>query len=544
MVAAMMSPPATVTVPTHAPEDPLATELVVEPAPARSRWAAIHPLLFVAYPVLFLWSQNLGETDPRDVVLPLVVLVGVAAVATWLLGLGLGDRRRSALIVTPLVLGLMMYGHAASLVSRIHVPGLVQQAGWAALVVIGIVAAVRLGARRLAQVDTALDRLAAILVVVTLVLIIPFEASAATRGSAAVVEPRPDTTTAAKRDVYWLVFDRYGSDRSMDLLYGIKNDLTPWLRSQGFAVLDDSHANYVRTVSSIATTLHMAHLQDVPDLPGPDSGDLGPVRTMLQSSLVARQFQTLGYRYYHIGSWWGPSANDAAADVNLNLAGPSDFVAALYDETAVPAAIKRFHLKGLANDARARHARHNAYGLDALAGLRDEPGPKFVWSHILLPHPPNVFDRDGRFLPAAEEAALSKTEQVDRQLAYTNQRIREILGDLLSLPEAQRPIIIIQGDEGPYPPAYDGNHRTTFDWATASDDDIEVKYGILNAWYLPDGNDLGLYPTMTSINTFPVLFKQYFGLDYETQPDRVLAPRAWNRQYDLFEVTDRLPSLR
>ena len=44
-----------------------------------SRFAAIHPLLFAAYPVLFLWSQNLGETDPADVVLPLVVLVGIAA---------------------------------------------------------------------------------------------------------------------------------------------------------------------------------------------------------------------------------------------------------------------------------------------------------------------------------------------------------------------------------------------------------------------------------------------------------------------------------
>ena len=197
-----------------APEVLLTTDTPVESAPKPGRFAAIHPLLFAAYPVLFLWSQNLGETDTRDVLLPLIVLVGVAAVATFLLGLVFRDRRRAALIVTPLLIGLLMYGHAATLLGKIHVPGILQQAGWVALVLIGIVAAIRLSARRLATVDTALDRVAAILVVVTLVLIVPFQVSAASRGPMAVVEPKPDTTTAQKRDVYWLIFDRYGSDRS------------------------------------------------------------------------------------------------------------------------------------------------------------------------------------------------------------------------------------------------------------------------------------------------------------------------------------------
>ena len=35
----------------------------------------VHPLLFAAYPVLFLWSQNLGEVPPEDVAQPLVFVV-------------------------------------------------------------------------------------------------------------------------------------------------------------------------------------------------------------------------------------------------------------------------------------------------------------------------------------------------------------------------------------------------------------------------------------------------------------------------------------
>jgi hypothetical protein len=505
---------------------------------------AIHPLLFAAYPILFLWSQNLGETNPSDVVLPLVVAVAVAAAATWLLGLVLHDRRRAALIVSPLVIGLLMYGHAATLLGKVHVPGIVQQAGWVALVIVGVVAAVRLGARRLAVVDTALDRIAVILVVVTLVLIVPFQVGAAGRGPLATIEPQADTTTAPKRDVYWLIFDRYGSDTSYDLLYGIKNDLTPWLREKGFTVLDKSHANYVRTGVSLPTTMNLAHLDQIDGLPGPDSTDQGPIRTLMQSSLMARQFKALGYRYYHLGSWWTPTAFDVAADVNLNYNGTSDFQTTLYDESAIPAVIKRFRLPGLLGNSRDRAYAHATYGFNALTDLRDEPGPKFVFGHIILPHPPAIFDRDGRFIPLPEERALSAKEQLHRQLDYTNSRIREFVDGLLALPEASRPIVILQADEGPETVFYNQTRNSTFDWGQASDEDIEVKYGILNAWFLPGGEDLGLYPTQTAINTFPILFSRYFGLDYALLPDRVYAPSRYYRSYDIKDVTDRLPSLR
>lgn len=521
----------------------MASVSAVDNAPTLDRFAAIHPLLFAAYPVLFLWSQNLGETNPSDVVLPLVLAVTVAAAATWLLGLLLRDRRRGALIVSPLLVGLLMYGHAATLLAKIHIPGLVQQAGWVALVIVGILAALRLSARHLATVDRALDRIAAILVAVTLLLIVPFQVGAAGRGPLATVEPQPDTTSAPKRDVYWLVWDRYGSDRSYDLLYGIQNDLTPWLREQGFTVLDKSHANYVRTGVSIPTTMNMTHLNQIAGMPGPDSRDNAPIQGLMQASLVARQFKALGYRYYHIGSWWGPNATDVAADVNLNVNGPSDFVSTLYDKSAVPALVRRFRLQGL-GDKRDRANRNAAYELDALAGLRDEPGPKFIFSHILLPHPPAIYDRDGRFMSLAEEKALPPGEQLERQLDYTNSRIREIVGDLLDLPEAQRPIIVLQADEGPESVAYNATRDSTYDWDQASDDEIEIKYGILNAWFLPGGEDLGLYPTQTAINTFPILFSRYFGLDYPLLPDRVYAPSRYYLSYDIRDVTDKLPSLR
>ena len=129
-------------------------------------------------------------------------------------------------------------------------------------------------------------------------------------------------------------------------------------------------------------------------------------------------------------------------------------------------------------------------------------------------------------------------------LAFTNRRIREIVEPLLALPEDEQPIIILQADEGPYPPSYTRLKHSDEDWdPQASGEDFEIKYGILNAWHVP-GEDLELDERMTAINTFPTLFSRYFGLDYESRPDRIYASHDWLRPYDLTDITNRMPSLQ
>ena len=62
------------------------------------------------------------------------------------------------------------------------------------------------------------------------------------------------------------------------------------------------------------------------------------------------------------------------------------------------------------------------------------------------------------------------------------------------------PIIILQGDHGP----------SHFDNAS--------RMGILNAYYFPDAK-AGLYPLITPVNTFRLLFQTYFGEDLKLLED-------------------------
>ena len=472
-------------------------------------------------------------------------MVGLAAIATLGLALVFGMRARSALIVTPAIFGVLMYGHVLKLSSA---PSDLLVAFGGLLVWFGFLAAWRLSNGRVLRVDRALTGIGALLVGVSLISIVPYEVEEAMAAPPPVLvggRTLPSETTALKRDVYWLVFDRYGSDRALRNLFQVENDLTPWLQQKGFEVLENSHANYVATSLSMSTTMNLAHLEELTGLVGSNTSSYNAVYRRLQSALVPRQFQALGYRYLHLGSWWNPTRFDEAANRNYNADGVNDFTSVLFTTSAMPLAVKALGLEEQPPSEHTKHIKHNAYAFDQLDRLRGEGGPKFVLAHMLVPHPPYVFDADGRPMTEEEVKGLDDKDAGRRQLAYTNSRIRQFIEGLLALPEDQQPIIIVQADEGPWSDAY-FEDKVNYDWNTATPEDLETKFGIINAWYVPGGTEsLGLRHDQTAINTFPTLFTNYFGLDgYEKLPDIVRTSSGWNRPYQLIDITDKLPSLQ
>src|SRR3990170_468014 len=84
----------------------------------------------------------------------------------------LGDGRRAALVVSALAAAILFYGHLASLLGPLGVRVGFQQIGWALLVgIVGLVA-IRLRDVRLASVTRALNIVTALLVVFSLVTIV------------------------------------------------------------------------------------------------------------------------------------------------------------------------------------------------------------------------------------------------------------------------------------------------------------------------------------------------------------------------------------
>ena len=509
--------------------------------PWRDRPVPVHPLLLAAWPVLFVYGQNLGELRPTELVGPLVVVVTVALVVLVAATFVLRDGRRAAIVVSALVAAILLYGHVAGLLAPVGLRPGFQQIGWIVLVAIVTVVAFLLRPGPLAGVTRALNLVAAVLVVVALVTIVPAEIGRFGRTASAATPIAGSQGTG--RDIYFLIFDRYGSARSLDLLYGIDDrPFLDGLRSKGFQIVTDSHANYVKTTLSLAATLNLDYLDDLVAAQDPASPDHGPIFAHLSDHAVGHFLRDRGYQYVHVGSGYGPTETSVLADRNPRIDEPSDFVASLYDTSALPAIARRI---GLIRTTPYRERRYTfgQFQLDTLDGLASQPGPKFVFSHILLPHPPYVFARDGSFVTDEMEADRPRRQNYGDQLAYLQTRIEALVDKLLDRPEAERPIIIMQADEGPYPPAYSAN-TATYDWSSATSDELEIKFGIFNAMYLPGEPPPDLSPTLSSVNTFRVVFDRYFDAGLPLLPDRSFTSASKFRPYDMTEITDRLPSLQ
>lgn len=507
-------------------------------APWSGRPLPAHPLLLAAYPVLFLYGQNLGELEPSDLVGPLAAIV-LAALAVLLIGAYLvRDGRRAALVVSALAATLLLYGHVAGVLGPLGVRPAILQAAWIGLVGVTVVIAVRAGSERLAMVTRGLNVVTAVLVILALVSILPAE-MARTNRSVAPAAPI-EGTAGFGRDIWYLVFDRYGSARSLDLLYGI--DDRPFLdrlHARGFEIATDSHANYLKTALSLAATLNVDYLDDLAAAQDPDSQDHGPIYRHLTDHAVGHFLRDRGYRYVHLGSTYDPTETSVLADLNPRIGGPSDFVDALFDTSALPAIARRLRIRTMA-PARERHYRFSRFQLDTLDDLVGEPGPKFVFAHVLLPHPPYTFASDGTFLTERDDEGRTDREGYAQQLVYLQARIEALVERLLARPEAERPIIVLQADEGPYPLDY-ARDVTGYDWATATTEDLEIKFGIFNAMYLPGSEAPALSATLSPVNTFRMIFDAYFGADLPLLPDRSFTSAGKYRPYDLADITDRLP---
>ena len=98
---------------------------------------------------------------------------------------------------------------------------------------------------------------------------------------------------------------------------------------------------------------------------------------------------------------------------------------------------------------------------EAIKAIAERPEATFTFAHILVPHEPYVFDSSGRCMPLGEVGSRGQIQGYVGQLLYANTQIEEMVESLLSRPE--KPIIILQADEGPYPEPYRITNRSLDD---------------------------------------------------------------------------------
>ena len=506
----------------------------------------LHPLLAAAYPVVFLFATNATEQVTLAPLWgPLALAIGGAALVLGLTMLVLRDWHRAALVTTVAVIGFFGYGHAwnaAVLVLDNQWPLI---GAWALLAATGLFLAWRAG--RWAPTATRVLN-----VVAAIALLLNAWSVAGTMVAVGAVGPPIGQDLAAIEldppgsddlpDVYYIILDRYAGSTALTDTYDFDNEpfLTA-LEERGFSVARHAHSNYIKTPLSLGSSLNLDYLDAEALARQASSGkDREPAhRLMSERQLVPTALKELGYQYVHVSNWWTPSGTNVDADRTFRYEGQDEFSTVLAQTTLLRAFNEPEAAPTDPFDWRVLRA-HTQYALDRLDEIPELPGPKFVFAHLLIPHDPYVFDRDGSFMNRAQVERQGQPESYRRQLGYANDRMLELVENILA-GSGDDAVIMIQADEGPFPARYRAD-EWGFDWRDARDEELEEKFGILYAMRVP-GADLdaaGFHDSITPVNTFRIIFNARFGTDLPLLPDRTWAHEDLSHFYDFFEVTDRL----
>ena len=503
----------------------------------RASSPGVHPLLFASFPVVFVWAHNLDQgVTLLQGLTALAAAMSFSVVVFCLLRLFLKDWSRSAVAASVIVILFLTLGRIGALLGVRGGP--LEVFLVVELLILSLVAIEAVRKIRPPEVLTrTLNLISIVLVTLNIVPIVAVqESTAAGFRFPSVTERLDPSASGPERDVYYLVFDRYAGAETLSNLYGFDNSgFYKWLSDHGFEVTKDALANYPQTSHSLASSLNMSYLDDLARAQGEDSSAWTPIRGTLHDSAIARTFESMGYKYEHIGSWWEATAADPTADDNYVYGTYTEFLGTFLRTTAIPSIERLF--PGTPSLEREEWNRVH-FQMRALGEIASDREPTFTFAHFLLPHTPYIFHADGSFVPPDPNRPIEEA-YID-QLKYTNKVIEQVVTELQA-GSGPAPIIVIQSDEGPHPPAHDQwGEELMLSWARASDVELGRKLRILNAYYLPGDPAIKPYPTITPVNTFRMILDDYFDGSLPLLPDRTYVFTDFDHPYRFEDVTDRL----
>jgi hypothetical protein len=470
-------------------------------------------VIFISiYPALFYWAFNATEMSSING-FKLVVYSLLIGLICWTVFLVLFRNLVKASLATFFSLLLFWsYGHLHNYLVTIH-PLIFRHAVhvsvWAALFPIGFGWLFKKNPDG-AKLASILNLVTAFLLVYPITQVVPrvIEERRVTQQSdsqtiLASIEGIDPVDLASPPDVYLIILDTYTRHDVLrdDLSFDNSGFLTQ-LEGLGFYIARCSQSNYVHTRLSLSSSMNYRYLHDI--YPTDPTSNTSP--SLIKRSAVQRIFENWGYKIVAFET--GHSRTELTdADIYLTrgfgLLKLTEFDLSFLETSF----LQSFMKKSIIQSDQMMAAEYRARSLFVLDKLRDSvhiKGPKFVFAHVLLPHPPFVFGPNGEpvYLDYPnEDPVLNKEiylQGIRYQTSYINNRIYDIIQSIIAESE-QPPIIILQGDHG----IYIGKPQQT---------------KILNAMYLPGGEE-DLYSRISPVNTFRYIFNHYFGQHMEMEVD-------------------------
>ena len=306
----------------------------------------------------------------------------------------------------------------------------------------------------------------------------------------------PVSTNNDFPDIYYLVFDEFSGLHAMEDFFQTPEvtGFREFLQEQGFYVIENSHSNSTETRRETASRLNYFVI--------PQDADTKYLITRINKNNAVRFLQSKGYTIvvFEELSWLHPSIQFADTDylVEVNTRATGD-LNLLFDEFGMLVADNTI-LHAFSNFNRQRYTPHINMlktTLEQIPQLDDISSPKFVFSHLMIPHAPFLYDRNGNLLDAQN---FSNYDYYEAYWIYSTKYIEQMVTGILENSDPEHPpVIILQSDHG----ARIRQEKYNFPADYSTD--------ILFAMYLPGFDTAVLRQDENPINTLPIVFNHYLG---------------------------------
>jgi len=474
-----------------------------------------YPLLISIYPVLALYANNVNEARPEVIIRPLLIFLGITLVIYLLFRMLLRDWHRAAFVTSMWTILFSTYGHLIAFIKEkdANISSNYVLGSWLLLAALLLFLAIRKSAK-FSSATTSLNLIAAFLLIYPLYQVINISISkyqltkdVSAASSSQYVNP---VNTDKLPDVYYIILDSYTRADLMQQAYKFDNSaFVADLEKMGFYVAKCSQSNYMRTDIALASALNMDYIQNLSDKFKEDTYNRTQLFELLKHSSVRKILETAGYKTIAYATGFPWSELD---DANIFLS-PSPLWSDLtdFEEMLLNTTMARVMEDSGKIDSfqiSSQHYRERTrYDFDSIPDVVKMPGQKFVFIHVISPHPPFVFGPDGQPTDPAlfhnEDDKITSSmyaEGYTNQVSYLNKRVKEAMDTIITASKIP-PVIIIQGDHGP--------------WMQSDN----KRFWILNAYYLPGHIDQ-LYPTISPVNSFRLVLSDYLGMDYPILADK------------------------
>jgi hypothetical protein len=458
------------------------------------------PLFWVLHGVV----ENFGLIPLKDASFLLLFYLGIAVLFSLLLWLVYRDFKKANLVAFLLLCGQLFFGSLQDFSKDHFANSFLSKYSFLVpfLLIIIIISAILVKKKKATFYKTCLY-----LNTVFTILILIDGISAAIKASHPprlvatsniVLQPCPG---CKKPDIYLILADAYAGHIELQDLFGFDN--SPFeneLRKRGFHITDSTHSNYNFTGFSMASMLSMNYLEGIRKS-NSDKNDIFIYSRTIKQSIFPVFLQNQGYEFYNYSIFdfegnpspiiptFLPNKTRLITSQTFTRRIIRDLGYHLATTFKIPSVIKQY---------KTSDKRNNELLFDKTWNIAGKAGkPKFVYTHLMMPHHPFFYDSLGNELPIetlVDGHYYDKAARIS-YLKYANKKLLALIDHILAT-SASPPIIILMGDHG-------------FREFTEKIDTRYI-YMNLNAVLLPDGNYSGFYKGQSNINQLRILLNTEF----------------------------------